>query len=145
MSTTTAVFIPLPLLVTSFTLLLPLRPVLKLNRGIPTAILADEWNDIGEMGFEAGIKGISDSFQRLFLFGVVGVGPQQSFMDGDQKLTIVSRDYLYLVGKLWISPRLRGDLNSQGQPQWALTLHSNAFPGGPREESRFLVSQSGLE
>lgn len=145
MGTATTVFIPLPLLVSSLALLLPLGPILKLDGRIPTAVLANEGNSIGEVGLEFSIEGIGDALQRLFLLGVVSVSPQQAFVDGNQKLTIVRRDYLDLVGQLRVSPGLRGDLSPHWQSQLALALHPLAFPGGPREESWFLVSQGSLD
>ncbi len=82
MGTTSTVFIPLPLLVPTVTFLLPLRSVLKLDRGITATVFSDKWDGVGEVGLKTCVEGIGNTIKGLFLLGVIGIGSEKALVNG---------------------------------------------------------------
>ena len=76
-------------LISSISFLVFLASVLQFNRRISALILSNEGNALRIMLFEGGIEGICDSLKRLLLFGVIGVGLEQAFVNGDEKLAVI--------------------------------------------------------
>ncbi len=64
-----------------FLLILFLTLVLKLDGCVSTLIVFNELNLVGELFLQLSIVGVHYAFKSPFLFGVVGVGFQQSLMN----------------------------------------------------------------
>ena len=117
-------------LISSISFLVFLASVLQFNRRISALILSNEGNALRIMLYEGGIEGICDSLKRLLLFGVIGVGLEQAFVNGDEKLAVIRGNDLYLIGQLWILPSLMREVYLQRQGKSGLLFHPLFFPEG---------------